>query len=170
MTKFKYKVEGSCSNNEAEYEALIVRLEILLELVAKWVEIKGDSELVVNQITKEYKCIKDNLIMYLAIINRLIKCFDFMDIQHIPKSENHEANEMAQISLGYKVPKERLKYLIEVRGRVQAIRLSPSDLTLTKLGSVDPENFGICNIKSLADGDRKRPIVDYLRNPVRETY
>ena len=38
-TKFKYKVEGLCSNNEAEYEALIVKLEILLELGATLVEI-----------------------------------------------------------------------------------------------------------------------------------
>jgi hypothetical protein len=33
-TKFKYKVEGTCSNNEAEYEALIAGLEMLLELGA----------------------------------------------------------------------------------------------------------------------------------------
>lgn len=32
--KIKYKVEGLCSNNEAEYEALIVGLEVLLELGA----------------------------------------------------------------------------------------------------------------------------------------
>ncbi|XP_050896010.1 uncharacterized protein LOC127102708 [Lathyrus oleraceus] len=33
-TKFKYKVESLCSNNEAEYEALIAGLEILLEFGA----------------------------------------------------------------------------------------------------------------------------------------
>ena len=34
-TKFKYKLDGPrCSNNEAEYEALIVGLEALLELGA----------------------------------------------------------------------------------------------------------------------------------------
>jgi ribonuclease HI len=27
--KFKYKINGTCSNNEAEYEALIVGLEIV---------------------------------------------------------------------------------------------------------------------------------------------
>jgi ribonuclease HI len=43
-TKFKYKINGYCSNNEAEYEALTVRLQVLLEVGAKNVEIKGDSK------------------------------------------------------------------------------------------------------------------------------
>jgi len=51
-TKFKFRHDEFCSNNEAEYEALIVGLEILLELGEKHVEIKGDSELVVKQLTK----------------------------------------------------------------------------------------------------------------------
>jgi ribonuclease HI len=41
-TKLKYKVEDLCSNNEAEYEALIAGLEILLELGETRVEIIGD--------------------------------------------------------------------------------------------------------------------------------
>jgi ribonuclease HI len=53
QTKFKYKVEGLCSNNEDEYEALIVGLKILLELGATRVEVMRDSELVIKQITKE---------------------------------------------------------------------------------------------------------------------
>ena len=45
-TKLKYKIEGPlCSNNEAEYEALIAGLEALLELGATRVEIKGDSNM-----------------------------------------------------------------------------------------------------------------------------
>lgn len=68
----------------------------------------------VKQVTKEYKCIKNNLIMYFVIVNRLIKCFDFMDIQHVPWLENKKENELAQISSGYKVSKEKLEGLIEV--------------------------------------------------------
>lgn len=71
-TQFKYKVEGLCSNNDPEYEALIAELKILLELGETRVEIMGDSKLVIKQITKEYKCVKENLIMYFVVANRLL--------------------------------------------------------------------------------------------------
>ena len=83
-TKLKYRIEGPlCSNNEAEYEALIAGLEALLELGATRVKIKGDSELVIKQLTKEYKCIKENLIMYFVIAKKLLKKFEYADIKHV---------------------------------------------------------------------------------------
>lgn len=48
-TKFKYRIDGSCLNNEVEYEALIACLEILLDLGKKRVEVREDSELVVKK-------------------------------------------------------------------------------------------------------------------------
>ncbi|CAN6561920.1 unnamed protein product [Malus baccata var. baccata] len=44
------------TNNQAEYEALIIGLEILIELGAMKVEVFGDSKLIVNQLNGEYKC------------------------------------------------------------------------------------------------------------------
>lgn len=78
--KFKYKINGSCSNNKVKYEALIVGLKNLLDLGARRVEVIGDSELVFKQIIKYYRCINENLIMYFVIVNRLIKRFDYVDI------------------------------------------------------------------------------------------
>jgi len=125
-TKFKYKTNGSCSNNEAEYEALIVGLEILLCLGAKNVEIKGDSELVVKKLTKEYKCISENLIKYFVFANSLLSNFDYVNIQHVPRIENQVANDLAQVSSGYKVSKEKLKELIEIKEK-----LIPNDFPST---------------------------------------
>ena len=48
--------ETTCSNNQAEYEALIVGLEILIGLQVHAVDIFGDSQLVVNQVKGIFKC------------------------------------------------------------------------------------------------------------------
>ena len=111
-TKSKYKIDGPpCSNNGAEYEASIIGLEILLELGATMVEIRGDSELVVKQITKEYECVKENLIMYFCVANRLLRKFEYVNIKHAPRLKNQEANDFSQIPSGYKVSKEKLEDL-----------------------------------------------------------
>ena len=52
------------------------------------------------------------------IANRLLQKFEYVDIKHIPRLKNQEANDLAQIALGYKVSKERLEDLIEARGKV----------------------------------------------------
>src|SRR3954464_7320042 len=169
-TKLKYKLEGPlCSNNEAEYEALIVGLEALLELGATRVEIKGDSELVIKQLTKEYKCIKENLIMNFIIVNRLLKKFEYVDLNHVPRLQNQEANDLAQLASGYRVSKNKFEELIQVRGRAMATKLSPSDLENSQIGFANKEEFEVLNIDSLADTDWRSPIVNYLKDPSSDT-
>lgn len=65
--------------------------------------------------------------------------------------------------------KEKLKDLIEVRGRVKSTKLFPSDLSITRLGSADAENFEILAIDNLTDIDWRRPIVKYLEDPTGST-
>ncbi|XP_045792014.1 uncharacterized protein LOC123886769 [Trifolium pratense] len=179
-TKFKYRINGICSNNEAEYEALIAGLEILLSLGAKDIKIKGDSELVLKQLTKDYKCIKEHLIRYFVIANALLKRFDSIDIEHVPRIENHEANDLAQIASGYKVSKEKLEQLIEIKEKLisnepmqlelsmpklEGAEMSPNDINNSDK-EMNYDEFQIFVIDNLVDGDWRKPIVEYLENPI----
>lgn len=76
-----------------------------------------------------------------------------ISIRHIPRLENQEANELAQIASEYNILKEKLQDEIEVRGRVVSTRLSLTNLEITKLGYADEESFEILAIDRLADED-----------------
>ena len=82
LTRFHYKIKGECSNNEAKYEALIIGLQIMLDVGIKDIDIKGDLELLVKQFTKEYKCFKDHLVMYVAKALSLLEKYDNKSISH----------------------------------------------------------------------------------------
>lgn len=103
--------------------------------------------------------------MYFVIASRLLCKFEMVNIQHIPRLQNQEDNDLAQIASGYKISKEKLQDVIEVRGRFVSTRLSPSDLKTTKLGYADEENFEILAIDCLIDEDWRTPIVEHLENP-----
>ena len=49
-----YKLYFDCTNNVAEYEALILGIKTLKELKVKNVFIYGDSELIINQVKGVY--------------------------------------------------------------------------------------------------------------------
>ena len=50
-----YKLAFDCSNNEAEYEALITGLKILKKIDTKRISVYGQSELVIKQVKGEYQ-------------------------------------------------------------------------------------------------------------------
>ena len=60
-TTLSFNLAFKCTNNQAKYEALVISLEILMELRAQEVHIIRDSQLVLQQLTREYKC--NNLIL-----------------------------------------------------------------------------------------------------------
>jgi ribonuclease HI len=45
------RLEFSCTNNEAEYESLIQGIILSQEMKIEHINVSGDSELVINQVT-----------------------------------------------------------------------------------------------------------------------
>ena len=52
-TTLSFNLSFKCTNNQAKYEALVISLEILIELRVQEVHIIGDSQLVLWKLTGE---------------------------------------------------------------------------------------------------------------------
>ncbi len=90
---------GRTTNNQAEYRALIAALEKAIELGARYVDIRLDSQLVVEQVKGAYRVRKAALRpLYLEVIELLGRLEGFV-INHVPRELNSEADRLASAAL-----------------------------------------------------------------------
>ncbi|KAK1695364.1 hypothetical protein QYE76_012061 [Lolium multiflorum] len=99
---FSIRLPTPCTNNVAEYEAICKGMELLLEAGAEAVELFGDSKLVISQLTEEYKCESESLFPLWMHYRELMAQFKYINFNWIPRSQNTEANDLAQMASGYK--------------------------------------------------------------------
>ena len=105
------------TNNVAEYTALAKALQWLLanNFSSNRVEIKSDSQLVVNQLTGDYK-VKARRILPLYKQVLLLKAkFQNIQIKWIPRDKNREADRLTNKAYN-KVLLENPEYLDRVKG------------------------------------------------------
>jgi ribonuclease HI len=90
---------GVSTNNQAEYQAIIAALEKAINAGVKQVEVKSDSELVVEQINGRYKIKNTALRPPYQQVVRLIGKLESFDITGIPREQNAEADALANKAL-----------------------------------------------------------------------
>ncbi|XP_020424516.1 uncharacterized protein LOC109950359 [Prunus persica] len=149
---YSFQLDFQCTNNRAEYEALIIGLEMLVELGVQSVEILGDSMLVLKQIAGEYKCLNPSLAVYLVAARNLLTEFREATWEHIPREKNFAANELAQVASGIQMPEDCVQRIIKI-GR----KSLPSVLTRGMEIEV--------NSASITGDEWREPIMTYLRYP-----
>ncbi|WP_176226295.1 ribonuclease HI family protein [Candidatus Hakubella thermalkaliphila] len=85
---------GFTTNNVAEYTALVQALDRARGFEAQEIAIRSDSELVVRQLNRSYK-VKDKKLKPLnERVRILLYPYRKVEIQHIPRGENREADEL----------------------------------------------------------------------------
>lgn len=99
------KFLGNTTNNEAEYQSVIFALKKIKHLIGgekakkSEIEIKTDSELIVNQLNGKYKIKEKSLIPFFIEIWNLKQDFGRVNFIHIPREENKEADRMVNKEL-----------------------------------------------------------------------
>lgn len=86
---------GRRTNNQAEYEGLILGLERALELGGRELEVFADSELLVRQLRGEYRVRNAGLLPLWQKARELLERFDRVRLVHVPREKNLEADEMS---------------------------------------------------------------------------
>ena len=90
-----FRLDFECSNNQAEYEAPIIGLEILAEMEVSTIHIIGDSKLVIGQLSREFKWKSWELPPLNSIAIALLMEFDDVRVQHALMAYNEEADNLA---------------------------------------------------------------------------
>ena len=85
---------GRQDNNVAEYLALLEALQCAVTLKARALHVYSDSEVVVRQMTGQYRCRSPRLYSLHWTCRKLIRSLVF-SISHVPREHNVEANDLA---------------------------------------------------------------------------
>jgi ribonuclease HI len=93
---------GETTNNVAEYQALLLGLEEAQRLGVKKLRVLADSELMVKQLTGRYRVKSPHLIPLWRAALYALKKFEAWAVAHVPREENHLADEAANQAIDQK--------------------------------------------------------------------
>lgn len=99
------KAIGIATNNEAEYQAVVLALQKAKALFgskktkAMHVEVRMDSKLVASQLSGEYKIEEERLFPFFIKIWNLKTDFAGVSFVHVPREQNKEADRLVNEAL-----------------------------------------------------------------------
>ncbi|KAL0295094.1 UNVERIFIED_CONTAM: Retrovirus-related Pol polyprotein from transposon [Sesamum radiatum] len=96
--EFAVKFGFKASNNEVEYEALVIVMRMAHEAGAKHLLAYLDSQLVVKQVEDTYEAKEESMIQYLQQITDLKAKFHHFQIIQIPREENAKADFLSKLA------------------------------------------------------------------------
>ncbi|RDX93461.1 hypothetical protein CR513_24273, partial [Mucuna pruriens] len=86
------------SNNQAEYEASLVRVRLAKELGAKRLTIKTNSQLITGQVNGEYQAKDLQLTRYLGMVKAQTETFEGFTLLHVPQEQNERADLLVKLA------------------------------------------------------------------------
>ncbi|XP_022854622.1 uncharacterized protein LOC111375929 [Olea europaea var. sylvestris] len=91
------RFEFEVTNNEAEYEAVIIAMELAINLKLENIKIYSDSQLVVGQIEGTFDRKDEPMSLYCSKVHNLQRKFKSCEIVKITRAENCKANALSRL-------------------------------------------------------------------------
>ena len=86
------------TNNEVEYEVLLMGMAMVQKMGGKIVKVFSDSKLVVGQVRGDLETRDPRMQEYLCQIRSIQSKFEVFDLSHIPRGGNTHADSLATLA------------------------------------------------------------------------
>lgn len=90
---------GVSTNNQAEYQALIIGLEAVTRHQPETVTVRMDSELVVRQMNGQYRVKNPGILPLYLKASELASELPNIHIEHVPRERNPGADRVANVAI-----------------------------------------------------------------------
>jgi ribonuclease HI len=101
--EYMVRLHFPASNNVIEYETLINRLRVAIELRFRHLEIRGDLELGFDQVMKEKNCLNPKMAAYCRAVHELEDKFHGLKLHHVLRAYNKVADILAKTTSNRKL-------------------------------------------------------------------
>ncbi|KAM0829812.1 hypothetical protein ACQ4PT_066635 [Festuca glaucescens] len=148
-------MKEECSNNEAEYEALIFGLLLALSMEVRSLRALGDSQLIVRQVNNIYEVRKPELVPYYDTAQKLMAKFHHIEVVHVPRSRNAPVDALAKLASALVLPDGK-----PTQVNIEERWLLPAVLDLV------PEDCEVNTITTnvVEEGEWLQPFLDYFKH------
>ena len=148
---YAFTLIENCSNNVAECQALMLGLEMAIELKITRLKVFRDSKLIINQLLTLYEVKKLELLPYIDHTKKLLEWFD--DV-HVPRKENRQADALANLASAFTSSNKGIIVPLCKRWVLPPI-------TLDKDEDIEAN---VVSILEIDEKDWRQPLIDYLQH------
>ncbi|XP_021825361.1 uncharacterized protein LOC110766353 [Prunus avium] len=154
-TALSFKLNFSCTNNVAEYEAFIMRLSTAKEMGIERIKIIGDSNLVLSQLQGSFAMKESTLAPYRTTAEKLVSSFEEVLLEHIPGVTNRYADALATLG-------SKLSFIQEQPNITVVKRDVPAVEAMAQEGMLEEKVWRKFVKEGLSEGSNIKDLKDYV--------
>ncbi|KAL0315477.1 UNVERIFIED_CONTAM: hypothetical protein Sradi_5425900 [Sesamum radiatum] len=131
----------------------MIGLQMAFEMGIIDMEVYGDSKLIINQLLNIYEVKKDDLVLFFQHASDLLKDFESVTLNHIPRKENKMADALANLATT----------LALSEGETTNIPVC-NQWILPSVDTIDHEDSNAITIATNTEKGWRTPLVEYFKH------